>query len=84
MKREHAGGLTVGWGGGGPVDAMPCRMSIIRNGNIALSILRKCHVTLTILRKCHVAMSILRKCYVVCHLRIDTSGWGVNFGALFH
>ena len=47
---------------GGP----PCRMSIIRNGNVALSNLRKPHVTLSILRKSHVALSILRKCYVPC------------------
>ena len=43
-------------GGGVP----PCRMSIIKNGNVALSILRKRHVALSILRKLHVAMSILR------------------------
>ena len=39
----------------------PCRMSIIRNGN----------VTLSTLRKRHVAMSILRKCHVTCHLGLN-------------
>ena len=36
----------------------PCRMSISRNGNVALLILRKPHVTLLNLRKPHVALSI--------------------------
>ena len=54
-------------GGGGS----PCRMSIIRNGNVALSILRKCHVILSILRKHHVAMWILRKCHVACHQALN-------------
>ena len=48
------------WMGGGS----PCRMSIIRNDNVALSILRKRHVTLSILRKSHVTLSILRKSHV--------------------
>ena len=45
----------------------PCRMSIIRNGNVALSNLRKAPVTLSILRKAPVALSNLRKAPVACH-----------------
>ena len=44
-------------GGRGP----PCRMSIIRNGNVTLSNLRKPRVTLLILRKHCVALAILKK-----------------------
>ena len=47
-----AWGIRGGGGGGSP-----CRMSIIRNGN----------VTLLNLRNLHVAMSISRKCHVPCH-----------------
>ena len=38
----------------------PCRMSNIRNGNVALLILRKCRVSLLILRKYRVTLSILK------------------------
>ena len=38
-----------------------CRISIIRNGNVALSILRKCHVTLSILSNFYDAMSLSPK-----------------------
>ena len=46
---------------GGVDGGSPCRMSIIRNGNVALSNLRKAPVTLSILRKAPVALLILRK-----------------------
>ena len=39
------GGGVGGWGG------FPCRMSIIRNGNVALPILRKCCVALSNFKK---------------------------------
>ena len=44
----------------------PCRMSIIRNGYVALSNLRKHHVTMSILRKCHVPCRYLFKAPVTC------------------
>ena len=53
-----------GWAGG----MVPCRMSILRNGNVALSNLRKPHVAMSNLRTPHVAMSILRKYRVACPL----------------
>ena len=46
---DIAGGVDGGGGGS------PCRMSLIRTGNVALSNLRKPHVAMSILRKCHVA-----------------------------
>ena len=51
-------------GGGGVDGGSPCRMSIIRNGNVALPNLRKPHVALSNLRKPHVALSNLRKPHV--------------------
>ena len=50
-----------GWGGS------PCRMSIIRNSNVALSNLRYLPVTLSNLRKPPVALLNLRKPPVACH-----------------
>ena len=44
-----------------------CRMSIIRNCNVALSNLRKAPLTLSNLRKAPVALSNLRKAPVACH-----------------
>ena len=49
------------------MEGSPCRMSIIRNGNVTMSILRKPNVTLSILRKHYVALSNLRKHHVACH-----------------
>ena len=43
--------MRGGGGWGGWMGGSPCRMSIIRNGNVALSILRKGRVALSILRK---------------------------------
>ena len=51
-SRNNGGGGGGGWGGGSRF-----RMSIIRNGNVALSNLRKRHV----------AMSNLRTWHVPCH-----------------
>ena len=48
------GGGGGGWIGGG--GAAPCRMLIIRNGNVALSILRKCLCLPVNFKKPHVAM----------------------------
>ena len=52
---------------GGVDGGSRCRMSIIRNANVALSNLRKAPVTLSILRKAPVALSNLRKAPVACH-----------------
>ena len=53
---EGGGGELDGWVGGSWMGGgSPCRMPIIRNGNVALSILRKCRVALSILRKYYVA-----------------------------
>ena len=57
---QKLGGGCMGGGGS------PCRMSIIRNVNVALSILRNSFVALSILRKSTVALLILRKCRVAC------------------
>ena len=51
-------GITYGaLDGGAPMS----RMSIIRNGNVALSNLRKPYVARSILRKCYVALSLRPK-----------------------
>ena len=63
----HQFSLQVTIWGGGWMGGPPCRMSIIRNGNVALSNLRKPHVALSILRKPPVALSNLRKLHVACH-----------------
>ena len=47
-------------GGGGMGGGSPCRMSIMRNANVALLILRNGCVALLILRNGCVALSILR------------------------
>ena len=60
----HSEQVTVrGWGWMG---GSPCRMSIIRNGNVALSILRNGNVALSNLRNGNDALSILRNCNVAC------------------
>ena len=45
----------------------PCRMSIIRNGNVALSNLRNTPVAMSNLRNIPVALSNLRNTPVACH-----------------
>ena len=52
QRSRPIGALDMGGGGGGP-----CRMSIIRNSNVALSNLRYPPVALSILRKPPVALS---------------------------
>ena len=49
------GGTLRAFEGGGVNGGPPCRMTIIRNGNVALSNLRKAPVTLSNLRKAPVA-----------------------------
>ena len=46
---------------GGCLGGSPCRMSIIRNGNVALSNVRKGCVNLSNFRKGHVALSTFKK-----------------------
>ena len=48
------------------MEGSPCRMSIIRNANVALSNFRKGCVPLLILRKSRVTLSILRNGPVAC------------------
>ena len=52
--------LWGGGGGGGWMGGSRCRMSIIRNGNVALSNLRNIPVALSNLRNIPVALSNLR------------------------
>ena len=58
------GVCTTKCGGGG---GSPCRMSIIRNGNVALSIIRFGNVALSNLRKAPAALLNLRKAPVTYH-----------------
>ena len=57
----HVPAMRGLWMGGSP-----CRMSIIRDGNVALPILRKDCGALSTLRNGCVALSNLRKGHVAC------------------